>query len=288
MPVLPGEPLRLSEMEIERLLDEDTRFGDMTTRALGIADTPARMVFTAREQLVLCGSDEAARLLSALGASISTVARSGTRCDKGSLLLEARGSAAALHAGWKAAQTLMEWASGIATLTDQIVAAASAATPKVRVLCTRKSIPFTRQLSLKVVIAGGGEVHRFGLSDTIMLFPEHCALMGAGDLGDAIGKLKERFPESSVMVEVTSEADAVRAAEAMADVIQLEKFSIEAVRRVAQRVEKRRDGRPIIAAAGGINIQNATDYALAGANTLVTSAPFYARPRDVQVRIKPL
>lgn len=281
--------MRLSDMEIERLLDEDMRFGDMTTRALGIADASARMIFTARQPLVLCGSDEAARLLSRLGASVSTVARSGTHCDKGALLLEATGPAAALHAGWKAAQTLMEWASGIATLTGEIVTAVRAVAPKVAVLCTRKSIPFTRQLSLKAVIAGGGGIHRLGLSDTIMLFPEHRALMGsAGDLGDAIGKLKERFPERSVMVEVTSEADAAKAAEAMADVIQLEKFSVEAVRRVAQQIERRRDGRPIIAAAGGIDVQNATDYAQAGANTLVTSAPFYAMALDVRVRIEPL
>lgn len=281
--------MRLSDMEIERLLDEDMRFGDMTTRALGIADASARMIFTARQPLLLCGSDEAARLLSRLGASVSTVARSGTQCDKGALLLEATSPAAALHAGWKAAQTLMEWVSGIATLTGEIVTAVRTVAPKVAVLCTRKSIPFTRQLSLKTVIAGGGGIHRLGLSDTIMLFPEHRALMGsAGDLGDAIGKLKERFPERSVMVEVTSEADAARAAEAMADVIQLEKFSVEAVRRVAQQIERRRDGRPIIAAAGGIDVQNATDYAQAGANTLVTSAPFYAMPLDVRVRIEPL
>ncbi|MBC7103310.1 MAG: ModD protein [Parvibaculum sp.] len=276
-------------MEIERLLDEDTRFGDMTTRALGIGDAPARMTFTARRQLVLCGSDEAARLLSALGASVSAVERFGTHCDKGTPLLEATRPAAVLHAGWKAAQILVEWASGIATLTDEIVTAVRAVAPKVAVLCTRKSIPFTRQLSLKAVIAGGGGIHWLGLSDTVMLFPEHRALMGSmTELRDSISRLRERLPERAIMAEVTSEADAVKAAEAEADVIQLEKFSVDAVRRVAQQIEKRSDGRPIIAAAGGINVQNATEYALSGADTLITSAPFYAVPLDVQVCIEPL
>jgi molybdenum transport protein len=183
----------------------------------------------------------------------------------------------------------MEWASGIATLTDEIVAAARAKAPRIAVLCTRKSVPFTRQLSLKAVIAGGGEIHRLGLSDTIMLFGEHRAFLEQPtDLKTIIAKLKERAPERAVMVEVTSEAEAFAAAEAMADVIQLEKFVPAAVARVVQGIRKRIDGRPIIAAAGGVNAQNAGDYANAGVDTLVTSAPYYAKPLDIQVCIGPL
>jgi len=48
------------------------------------------------------------------------------------------------------------------------------------------------------------------------------------------------------------------------------------------------DGRPVIAAAGAINAHNAGDYAMAGADTLVTSALFYAKPVDIQVRISSL
>jgi molybdenum transport protein len=281
--------VRLSDAEIDFLLDEDVRFGDLTMRALGIGDTPGRMTFTARQELILCGADEASRLLARLGASVTFAAQAGTRSGKGSLLFEAEGTAAALHAGWKAAQTLMEWASGIATLTHEIVAAARASAPRIAVLCTRKSVPFTRQLSLKAVIAGGGEIHRLGLSDTIMLFDEHRVFLEQpADLKAIIGKLKERAPERAVMVEVTSEADAFEAAEALADVIQLEKFVPAAVARVVRGIQKRIDGRPVIAAAGGVNAQNAGDYAKAGADTLVTSAPYYAKPLDIQVCIGPL
>ena len=116
--------MRLSEADIDRVLEEDIRFGDLTVRALAIGEKPGRMVFTARRDLVLCGSDEASRLLSRLGASVIFAAQTGTFVEKGALLLEAEGTAAALHAGWKTAQTLMEWASGVATLTREIVAAA--------------------------------------------------------------------------------------------------------------------------------------------------------------------
>lgn len=281
--------MRLSDTEIDCLLDEDGCFGDLTTRALDIGGKRGRMTFTARRELVLCGSEEASRMLARHGATVTFAEETGTWSPKGALLFAAEGPAAALHAGWKTAQTLMEWASGIATLTHEIVTAARASAPRIAVLCTRKAVPFTRRLSLKAVLAGGGEVHRLGLSDTIMLFDEHRAFLEhPSDLRAIIAKLKAHAPERAIMVEVTSEADAFLAAEAMADVIQLEKFEPCAVARVVAKIRKRIDGRPVIAAAGGVNAQNAGDYAKAGADTLVTSAPYYANPVGIQVCLGPL
>jgi molybdenum transport protein len=182
----------------------------------------------------------------------------------------------------------MEWASGIATCTRRIVDSARAASPKAQVFCTRKATPLTRQLSWKAVIAGGGELHRLNLSDTIMLFPEHRAFFDRpDDIKTMIARLRAHTPERAIMIEVKNEADAMAAAEAHADVIQLEKFTPDAVHRVVQGIRKREDGRPIIAAAGGVNAKNAADYARAGADTLVTSAPYHAPPVDIQVEIVP-
>lgn len=281
--------IRLSDAEIERLFDEDVRFGDLTTRALGIGNEPGRMSFMSRQDLILCGSDEAARLLSKLGANVTLAAPTGIEAPKGTLLLAAEGPASALHMAWKMAQTLMEWASGIATMTHDIVAAARVGDRNIPVFCTRKSIPFTRQLSLKAVLAGGGEIHRLGLSDTIMLFAEHRVFLSQpDDFKSAVAQFKARVPERAVMVEVESEAEALAAADARADVIQLEKFTPAAVRSVVGQICKRLDGRPIIAAAGGINPQNAADYAMSGADALITSAPYYANPLDIQVTITDL
>jgi molybdenum transport protein len=278
--------IRLSDSEIEQLLDDDIRFGDLTTRALGIADFQGSMSFKPRRDMVLCGVDEAARLLSMLGAEVVFQSRSGSQIRAGELVLEAQGSAAALHAGWKIAQTLMEWASGVATATAEIVAAARVVVPDIAVSVTRKSVPYTRKLALKAAFAGGGEVHRFGLSDTVMLFSEHRGFSRVfEDLATTIGRLKRRLPERMIMVEVTSEAEA-RAA-VTADVIQLEKFTPEAALSVMLSIRKREDGRPVIAAAGGINAANAAQYAQSGVDTLVTSAPFYAKPIDIQVHIEP-
>lgn len=279
--------LRLADEDIDRLLDEDSRLGDVTTRGLGIAGMTGRMTCHARQDLVLCGVDEAVRILMKLGLTPGFAARTGQFMAAGTLILEVEGPADALHAGWKICQTVMEWASGIATMTSDILAAARTYAPRIVVLCTRKSVPFTRPLSLKAVMAGGGEVHRLGLSDTIIIFPEHRAFLDHGDdLKAAVLALRRHAPERAVMIEVATLEDAIAAAEAMADVIQLEKFTPEAAGHVVRMVAKRADGRPLIAAAGGINPQNATRYARAGVDALVTSAPFYAKPLDIQVRME--
>ena len=135
------------------------------------------------------------------------------------------------------------------------------------------------------------------LSQEIMGFAEGSGLLWLAGVANGVGlfaspswtitMLKECAPERAIMVEVTSEADAFGAAEAMAYVVQHEKFTPNILARVVLR-RKRVDGRPVIAAAGAINAQNAGDYAKAGADTLVTSALFYAKPVDIQVRMSSL
>jgi molybdenum transport protein len=283
-----SDPFRLTEAEIDGLLDEDLRYGDLTTRLSGIAGKSGRIIFLARDDLILSGVDEAVRILVRLGAQVTCAAAAGCNAPSGTLLLQAEGKAGELHVGWKVCQTLMEWSSGVASATGRIVAAARAVAPQVRVVCTRKSVPFTRKLALKAVLVGGGEAHRLGLSGSIMLFPEHRAFLDVPeDLKAAIANLRQRAPEQSVMVEVNAVAEALAAAAALADVVQLERFTPDQVRAVLRGIVKRIDGRPVIAAAGGINASNAAEYAAAGADVLVTSAPYYARPTDIQVKFQP-
>lgn len=276
---------RLTEAEIDRLIEDDVPYGDLTTRLAGIGAQLGRIDFSARDPLTLSGVDEAVRILTRLGASIEDAADAGRDLEPGAMILTAIGPAAAVHAGWKVSQTLMEWASGIATATRRLVAAAHAVDPAVPVAVTRKSAPFTKKLALQAVLAGGGTVHRFGLSDSVMLFAEHRAFFD-GDLTAAIALLRRRAPEQVVAVEVSSLDEALAARDA--DVIQLEKFAPETVRDLRARLPKRADGRPILAAAGGVCAANAAAYVAAGADVLVTSAPFQAKPTDIQVRITPM
>jgi molybdenum transport protein len=124
-------------------------------------------------------------------------------------------------------------------------------------------------------------MHRMGLSDSVLLFPEHRTF--ASPDAPLTAQLRAAAPERSIVVEVTSIADAVAEA-GQADVLQLEKFTPDEVARVVEQITKRPDGRPIVAAAGGIDAAKAAAYAAAGAEVIVSSWPYYASPRDVQVR----
>lgn len=282
-----SDPFRLSDAEIDRLIEEDVPFGDLTTRLAGIGDKPGQLTFHARDTLVLSGIEEAQRIFRQLGAEIGYAAEHGQEAEAGSLLLVVQGEARALHAGWKAAQVVMEWSSGVATATAAIVAAARLENPHIVVAVTRKNPPFTKKLALKAALAGGAQIHRFGLSDSVLLFPEHRTFIDPPeDIAASIARMRAQGPEQSVAVEVTTPKDALAAQSA--DVIQLEKFAPHAVAALRGKITRREDGRPVLAAAGGITEKNAGVYAKAGADVLVTSAPFQAGPTDIRVRFSPV
>ena len=273
---------RLADTDIDRLLGEDLPYFDLTTHALAIGSQPGRMVFRAGAAMVACATEEAARLLRHAGAEVDLATASGTGLQAGALLLTAKGSASALLAGWKVSQTLVEYASGIASRTRQIVDAARAVNPAVAIACTRKNFPGTKAVSVKAILAGGATPHRLGLSETVLVFPEHRAFLGATPLSETLAALKRACPEKKIVIEVTSQAEAEEAVVAGADVLQLEKFTPSAVAEVVKTL----GGRVLVAAAGGITPANAADYAGTGAAILVTSSPYQAPPLDVKVTIE--
>lgn len=276
----------LTDSDLDRYLAEDVPYGDLTTHTLGIGARPGRMVFRARAAMIVAAVGDAARLIARAGARVSDVLPDGRAAQPGDILLQAEGPASALLAAWKVSQTLVEAASGIASGARALVDAARAVNPEVVVACTRKAFPGTRAVAVGAILAGGAVPHRLGLSETVLVFPEHCAFLGDESLADALARLRRACPEKKLVVEATSAEDAKAAAQAGADVVQLEKFAPHAVAELAAWV---RDTAPGIklAAAGGVNAGNAAAYAGAGAHILVTSSPYLAPPRDVAVSIGP-
>jgi len=276
----------LDDTTLMGFLKEDAPYGDLTTRALGLAGRETRMHFTARGEFTVCAVEEAGRLLTLLGCTVHPGCKSGALLSSGAPILTADGCAEQVLMGWKVAQTLVEWASGIASAAQRMVAAARVVREDVVVACTRKAVPGTRALSAKAVLAGGASLHRTGLSDTLLLFPEHRVLCGdSDDFEGQIGRLKEACPERCVVVEVKRISEALEALRCGADIIQLEKFSPEGVAQLLARLPE--GPIPKIAAAGGITLANIADYVRAGADVLVTSAPYTARPAEVQVTMEP-
>ncbi len=283
-------PIVASRAELERLLEDDVPYGDLTTEALGIGTSAGLMRFAARDPMVLALAEDAAAIIELAGCRVELDATSGTFLAPGAPILKASGPAAALLRSWKVAQTLIEIWSGVATSARAIVEAARAVSPEIAVACTRKNVPGTKRFAVAAVKAGGAVMHRLGLSETVLVFPEHRAFVGRLPLAEMVEQLRRAAPEKRLVAEVTTFEAAVELAVAGFDVIQAEKFTPEDIAALVARMKAMASvwNRPIVAAAGGINAANAAAYAQAGADVIVTSSPYLARPCDVQVQIKPL
>jgi molybdenum transport protein len=273
---------RLGDDELRRWLLEDAPHGDLTTRSLGLQAEPARLSFTARRDMRVAVTEEAARLFELCGAQADVIVPSGHDALAGTPLLTASGRAGALLLGWKVAQTAVEVASGMASEAARIIGLLRAAGHAQPLACTRKTLPGSRALARRAVTAGGAVMHRLGLSESLLVFPEHRLFLSPGDVAAQLAALRQAQPEKRLVVEVGSEVEALALAQAGADVLQLERFAptqLTTLRQVLQAAGLR----PLLAPAGGVTAVNAVAYAAAGADFLVSSAPYHAAPADVKV-----
>ncbi len=277
----------LSDADLDRWLDEDVPYGDLTTHLLGMGERPARITFRTRAETVISGVHEAARVLERVGCAVEHRVEAGALVAPGEVILDASGRADSVHLGWKVSLNLLEWCSGVATATHRLVQTARREQSGISVAATRKVFPGTKRLALAAVQAGGGVPHRLGLSDSLLVFPQHVALLGGLDvLVSRLDALRAGAPERKVAVEAHTAEDALRVAATGIDILQIDKLPPE---ELAVLVPRLRDAAPalLIAAAGGINQTNVAAYARTGVAILVTSAMYAARPADVGVVIEP-
>ncbi len=271
----------LSDVEIAHLIHEDVPYFDLTTTILGIGAQPGRITFATRHDTVICGTEEAARVLEQCGARMDHLIASGTFLPPREVFLEATGTAHALHRAWKVAVNLLEYTSGIATRTHAMVVAARQANSAAAVVTTRKMFPGTRALAIKAVQSGGALPHRLGLSETVLVFAQHCAFTaGLTGLVQHLATARQTCREKRVGVEVETIEDALLVAQAGADHIQFDKLpaaelaaAVTAVRQVAPHI--------VLAAAGGITLDTVATYAATGVDLLVTTAPYFGKPADI-------
>lgn len=274
-------PAMLHDVALQALLREEAPYGDLSTDSLGVGDVPGRVVFAARQPMTVCGSEEAVRLFQLCGAEAHLLTPSGRHVRAGTELLTAHGAASALLLAWKVAQPLVACGSGVASEVARIVTVLRAAGCAQPLACAGPAWPGTRGLLAKAVHAGGGIMHRLGLSESVQLCPEH-RLFTDHSLDDTVGRLRKLQPGRRVVAECAAMEEALALAVAGADVLLLERFTPEAVR--ACRVALHTSHLHPTLAVAGVHGDNAVAYAEAGADVLLSSTPCHAPPCDVEVR----
>ena len=277
----------IPERTIQELLEEDLHLLDMTTQALGIEKKPGRIDCFPKRSCVVAGVEEAERVFACAGAHADILAPSGSRLEAGDVCLRVTGTAGALHAACKVAQNVMEYSSGIATRCAAMVDAARSVSPHVEVAVTRKHFPGGKRLSLKAALAGGASIHRTGLSDSILVFDQHRVFAGgAQGFARMIGGISARYPEKKIAAEANDPDEAALFARAGADVIQCERFTYDDLRRTVRDIRAIRPSVKV-SAAGGVNADNAVEFAATGVDILVTSWVYFGKPEDIKMRFVP-
>lgn len=269
------------------MIREDVGLIDMTTVGLAIGSCRAKISFSTKEPIVLCGVEFVDEMCRKLGLETKCFKACGDRLESGDVILEAYGRADAAHKAWKVSQNILEFLSGIASKTDRMLTLARSINPKIELLTTRKIFPRTKELALKAVYAGGGAHHRLGLYDSVLVFAQHRAFFETKEAFEVqFQKMQQKYLEKKIVVEVSSLEEAHYFARLGTDILQCEKMSFE---ELGQCVELKKEFPSVLfSATGGIGEQNIVAYAKTGVDFIVTSSPYHAKPSDIRVTIEPV
>ena len=244
---------------------------DVTSVATIPEEQSAVAEFWSRKPGVIAGIPIVCAVLEICGITDYEIKKSdGGVVSPNSLLLIARGQTRSLLLAERTALNFIGRLSGIATLTKSWVD--EVADTKVAISDTRKTTPGLRELEKYAVRMGGGENHRFSLSDAALIKDNH--VLAAGGVAEAFKLVKEKFPDLPLEVEVDSLQQLREVVEAGADLVLLDNMSIEECRAAVEIVS----GRAKLEASGGLILSNAHAYAKTGVDYLAIGALTHSAP----------
>lgn len=270
---------------IKRALREDVGRGDITTDAVVSADARALGIIFAKEPGVLCGVDIARAVFEQLDTAIDFQKQlnDGHELAPGETIAIVIGKAAACLAGERTALNFLQHLSGIATQTRRFV---DAAQDRVKILDTRKTAPGLRAMEKYAVRTGGGQNHRFGLYDMVMIKDNHIQI--AGSITEAVNRVRERKVRRFIEVEVKTMAELNEAIALGVDRIMLDNMNLRQIDEAVKRVRNAATAIEI-EVSGGVGLDNVAQLAACGADYVSVGALTHsARALDIALRMKPL
>lgn len=273
---------------IDRWISEDAALLDLTSHMLEVGAPVATIDFVIRHDGIAACTEEVKRIIEHCGAQVVSLVPSGSAVQAGDILISGKGPAHAVLRAWKVGQNLLEYACGVARLCGDIRAIIDNHNPQMALLTTRKHAPGLRGIALKSTLSAGALPHRLSLSETVLVFPQHIALVGGWEaLKIKLKEKKSGFAEKKIVIEADTLEQARLAIDAGADVLQFDKVQPNELNDwIPQLSQTWPHG--VYLAAGGIKLNNIEAYAKTPVHGLVTSALHYAPPADIGVKIVPI
>ena len=244
-----------------RFLEEDMPFWDITTDLLIPDDTMVRARIIAKQACVAACVEDISYFLKRMGLEVRQFVKDGDNVEKGAALLEIVGPARIILGVERLILNILMHCSGIATEVKRLVELVRGVNGKVRVAATRKTLPGLRYFEKKAVLIGGGDSHRFSLSDAVLIKDNHIRIIG--DIAKAVKLAKEKASFAhKIEIEASTVDEAIKAAESGADIVMLDNMRPDEVAKVIEELKNRglRE-RVLIEVSGGITPQNILDYA---------------------------
>ena len=261
-------PHKMVEKKLNEFLVEDVGEGDVTTSLLIPKDATAEAIVIAKETGIIAGGEEAQILLESLGITSEILTNDGSAAKKGQTIMRMRGNARTILTVERTLLNLVSRMSGIASLTRLLVNQLQKHRIKTKIACTRKTAPGLLYFDKKAVAIGGGDTHRLHLDDMLLIKDNHLAL--SDSLERVVRKAKANASFSKkIEVEITRSEDVLVAIDAGADIIMLDNFSPQKIRRTVDLLKKNACyGKVLLEASGGITSKNFIEFASTGVDVL--------------------
>ena len=267
---------------VKNTLKEDIENGDITTRNIFSKEKSAIAEVVAREPIILCGLDIFQAVFKKLSSKVkfsSNNYKDGDVVSEEETIIKVECNVVSLLEGERSALNILQWLSGISTLTNRYVKKAK----PIKILDTRKTTPGLREFEKYAVICGGGNNHRFGLYDQVLIKDNHIEL--AGSITKAVKLIKEKIAKDNIIeVEVKNMEEVDEALNNNVDIIMLDNMNIEIMKQAINKI----NGKAKIEISGGVTYERLEEISKIGADFISIGALTHsAAAVDISMNITP-
>ena len=251
---------------IKNALKEDIPSDDITTMPLINDDSNCTVNLISKESGILCGSKVFTRVFTILGdVEVSFDKKDGDHISNGEIIAIIKGKTKNVLLGERVALNLLQRMCGIATLTNRYVQALSGTNTKLA--DTRKTTPNLRILEKYSVKIGGGNNHRYSLSDGILIKDNH--IDAAGSISNAINLIRSNSSFVKKIEIETENLEMVKEAlDCGADIIMLDNMPLDIMKAAVQLIQ----GKAIVEASGNVTLENIQSIAKTGVDIISVGA----------------
>jgi nicotinate-nucleotide pyrophosphorylase (carboxylating) len=267
---------------VKKALEEDIGSGDITTEAIVSDGMYGKAIAMAKEDGIIAGLSIFEEVFHFLDPEtvVTLKVSDGQFVKSGDIIAEVYGKVKTILESERVALNFIQRLSGIATYTYNCVKAAEGT--KVKIIDTRKTTPLLRVLEKYAVKVGGGENHRFGLYDMVLIKDNH--IKAAGGIAEAVKKVKAKVsPYYKIEVEASNLDEVQEALSSKVDVILLDNMGVEKIRRAVDII----NGKCMIEISGNISQEDIKLLAPLGIDFIsMGKLTHSAKSLDINLKIK--